>query len=289
MSEVDEAAAAGGPAGPLSTFRNNRTFARSSDQEPALATAAVKRSPRKRTFVKHILPRVQKRFNQYMAESKWCNVPKLTPGLAKLWVQQMSIWTRSAFKTRGHVYANCPHAELRQKLLEVLGEEDIVDPRVGMNHRALLAKSLGRATGQSLADLKRVKPLPTTLVTMNLLYSVADRSWEEGIGLASGMERVLRDSGYFRFEKRRLQRDLKWSDEEVAWFTGHDVADEEHGAVIELLDDYITDDATWDRVEEAIVESGIAWWIMFDGVVDAHKRGIEPLSGVSCKGLSLKF
>lgn len=252
-------------------------------------TASKKRTARRRTFVRDVLPGVQKRFNQYMAESKWVNVPKLTPALAKLWVQQMSLWTRSAFKTRGHVYANCPHAELRQKLMEVLSEEDVVDPRVGMNHRTLLAKSLGRASGQSLADLKRVKPLATTLVTFDLLHAIADRSWEEGIGLASGMERVLRDSGYFRFEKRRLQRDLKWTDDDVAWFTGHDVADEEHGAVIEMLDDYVTDDATWDKVGEAILQAGLAWWIMFDGVVDAHRRGIEPMSGVSCKGLSLKF
>ena len=236
-----------------------------------------------------IRPSIQKRFDQYMAESKWCNVPKLTPGLAKLWVQQMSLWTRSAFKVRGHVYANCPHPLLRQKLLEVLGEEDVKDPRVGMNHRELLATSFGRATGQRLSDLKRVKPLPTTLVTLNVLFGIADRGWEEGIGLASGLERVLRDSGYFGFEKRRFQRDLELSDEEVAWFTGHDAADEDHGAIIDLLDDYIVDDGAWDRVEEAIVESGIAWWIMFDGVVDAYKRKIEPLNGRSCKGLSLNF
>lgn len=236
-----------------------------------------------------VYPAMKKRFEQHMGASKWCNVEKLTPELAKLWVQQLSLWTRSTFKIRGHVYANCPHPELRQKLLEVLTEEDIVDPRVGMNHRMLLASSLGQATGQSIDDLKKVKPLATTLVTFDILFGIADRSWEEGMGVASGLERVLRDGGYFRFERERLQRDLKWSDEQVAWFTGHDVADEEHGAIIELLDNYIDDDRKWDLVEEAVVESAIAWWILFDGVVDAHRQNIAPLKGASCKGLSLHF
>jgi hypothetical protein len=75
----------------------------------------------------------------------------------------------------------------------------------------------------------------------------------------------------------------------VGWFTGHDVADEEHGAIIELLDKYIDDDRTWDLVEEAVAESSIAWWILFDGVVDAHRQGIRPVSGATCKGLSLIF
>ena len=174
-------------------------------------------------------------------------------------------------------------------MLEVLAEEDVEDPRIGMNHRTLLATSLGRATGQTIDDLKKVKPLPTTLVTFDILFGIANRSWEEGIGFASGHERMLRDGGYFRFEKERLQRDLKWSDEEVAWFTAHDVADEEHGAIIELLDKYIEDDRTWDLVEEAAVESSIAWWILFDGVVDAYRQRIEPVTGRSCKGLSLLF
>jgi pyrroloquinoline quinone (PQQ) biosynthesis protein C len=201
----------------------------------------------------------------------------------------MSLWTRTAFKIRGHVYANCPHPKLRQAMLEILKEEDIEDPRVGMNHRQLLATSLGRATGQTLEDLQRVRPLPTTLVTFDILYGIADRSWEEGIAIASGLERVLRDSGYFRLEHDRLKRDLSWSDKDVAWFAGHDVADEEHGSIVEMLDDYIADDVIWDRVEEAIVEGGIAWWILFDGVVDAHRQGIEPVKGRSCKGLSFQF
>ena len=174
-------------------------------------------------------------------------------------------------------------------MLEVLAEEDVEDPRVGMNHRALLITTMGRATGQTLDDLKKVKPLATTLVTFDILFGIANRSWEEGLGLASGLERMLRDGGYFRFEKERLQRDLNWSDEEVGWFSGHDVADEEHGSIIELLDRYIDDDRTWDLVEEAVAESSIAWWILFDGVVDACRQKIEPVRGRSCKGLSLLF
>jgi pyrroloquinoline quinone (PQQ) biosynthesis protein C len=236
-----------------------------------------------------VYPAIKQRFVQYMSESKWVRVALMTPELATLWVQQMSLWTRTAFKIRGHVYANCPHPALRRAMLEILSEEDIEDPRVGMNHRQLLATSLGRATGQTLADLEAVRPLPTTLVTFDILYGIADRSWEEGIAVASGLERVLRDSGYFRFEHDRLKKDLGWTDSDVAWFASHDVADEEHGRVIELLDDYIVDDRAWDRVEEAVVESGIAWWLLFDGIVDAQRQGIAPVEGRSCKGLSFQF
>lgn len=249
-------------------------------------SAAEKRATRR---FADVYPAIKRRFEQYSRESKWMRVSPMTPGLARLWVQQMSLWTRSAFKIRGHVYANCPHPALRRAMLEILSEEDVEDPRVGMNHRQLLATSLGRAAGVTLDDLAAVRPLPTTLVTFDILYGIADRSWEEGIAVASGLERVLRDSGYFRFEHDRLKRDLGWTDADVAWFAGHDVADEEHGSVIELLDNYVTDDRTWERVEEAVVESGIAWWILFDGVVDAERQGIAPVAGRSCKGLSFQF
>ncbi len=232
---------------------------------------------------------VKERCLKYTAASKWHRLPRMTPEIAKLWVQQMSLWTRSIFKMRGHVYAHCPHPKLRQRLLEVVSEEDVVDPRVGMNHRQLLATSLGRASGQTLQDLERVRPLPTTLVTVDLFFGIAKRSWEEGMAVASGHERVVRDSGFFSFEANRLKRDLGWNDRDVAWFTGHDAADEEHGQVVELLNDYVTEDATWDRVEEAIIEAHLAFLILLDGVVDAHDQGIQPVRGASCKGLSFVF
>jgi pyrroloquinoline quinone (PQQ) biosynthesis protein C len=245
-------------------------------------------SPSVRRFA-DVFPAVKETCMKYTAASKWYNLEKLEPDLVKLWIQQLSIWTRSAFKVRGHVYANCPHPELRMAMLEVVGEEDVIDPRVGMNHRQLLATSLGKASGQSIGDLEKVKPLATTLVTFDILYGIANRSWEEGIALASGLERFLQESGYFLYEAKRLQRDLGWSDQEVAWFSGHAEADEEHGQVIELLDKYITDDRKWDAVSEAIIESVIAWWILFDGVLDAYRQGIRPVEGVTCKGFSSVF
>lgn len=249
---------------------------------------SISRSRPARKFA-DVYPAIQERCLKYTTASKWQNIDTMTPGLVRLWVQQMSLWTRSIFKMRGHVYANCPHPALRRKLLEVVSEEDIVDPRVGMNHRQLLATSFGRATGQSLADLEKVRPLATTLVTIDLFHGIANRSWEEGVAIASGHERVLRDSGFFGFEINRMRRDLNWSDEDLAWFTGHDAADEDHGAAIELLDDYIEDDSKWDLVEEAVVESQLAWLILLDGVVDAHRHGIATMAGASCRGLSFSF
>src|SRR5262249_54562356 len=150
-----------------------------------------------------IWPGVHKRCVQYTAESKWQKVEKITPELAKLWVQQMSLWTRTVFKARGYTYAHCPHPEIRRKLYEVLSEEDIVDPRVGMNHRQLLVTSLGKATGQSLADLQNVKPLATTLFTFEMFYNLSSRSWEEGFATSAGHERFLQESGWFAHQAKR--------------------------------------------------------------------------------------
>lgn len=236
-----------------------------------------------------VYPSIKERCAKYTEASKWYNLDKMTPELAKLWVQQVSIWTRTGFKMRGHAYANCPYPELRRVLLEVVMEEDVVDPRVGMNHRQLMATSAGRATGQSLDDLKQVRPLATTLVCFDIFYGVANRSWEEAFAFPSGHERVIRDIGYFKFEANRMKRDLGWGDKDVAWFTGHDDADEDHGKVIELIENYISDDKVWDRIEEAVVEVHLAWLLMLDEIVDAHRYGIAPVTGASCKGLSLAF
>lgn len=221
--------------------------------------------------------------------SRWYNLEKMTPELAKIFVQQLSLWTRSAFKVRGHVIAICPHADLRLTLMEVMGEEDVEDPRIGMNHRQLMAKSLGQASGQSIADLEKVQPLPTTLLTFDTLFNIATRSWVEGVAFTSGTERVMRETGYFRLDAHRFQRDLGWSDEALAWFTDHDVADEEHGALIEQLDKYITDDTDWDRAEEALLQSWTAWWIMLDGCLTAHEQGLKPVKGLTCKALSYYY
>lgn len=232
---------------------------------------------------------IKERCIKYSNASKWYAVDPMTPELAKLWVQQMSIWTRTIFKMRGHVYANCPHPALRLKMLEIVSEEDVVDPRVGMNHRQLLVSSFGKATGQTLAELEGARPLATSLITFDTFFAIANRSWEEGVAIASGHERVLRDCNWFKFEADRFRRDLGWSEEDLAWLTGHDVADEEHGSVVEMLDDYVTDDATWDRVEEAIVEAQLAFLIFLDGCVDAWRHGIRPVKGASCKTISFHF
>jgi pyrroloquinoline quinone (PQQ) biosynthesis protein C len=236
-----------------------------------------------------VYPGILEECIKYMHSTRWYNLEKFEPDLVKLWVTQLSLWTRSAFKSRGHVYANCPHPELRMALLEVVGEEDVVDPRIGMNHRQLLVTSLGAASGQTLAELEAAQPLITTLTTFNLLFGIANRSWVEGMAMASGMERVMQESGYFLHDARRLQRDLNWSDKEVAWFVDHGVADVEHGAVIEKLDKYIVDDQDWDRVGEAIMESWVAWWVMLDGIYAAYTHDIKPVKGLTCKGLSTVF
>lgn len=232
---------------------------------------------------------VKDRCFKYTHASKWYGLERMTPEIAALWVQQMSIWTRTVFKMRGHVFANCPHPDLRRALLEIVSEEDIVDPRVGMNHRQLLISSFGRATGQTLEDLTHARPLATTLIAFEMFFAIADRSWQEGIAVASGHERVLRDSGWFGFEGNRFKRDLGWTDEDLAWFTGHDAADEEHGTLVERLDDYVTDDETWEKVAEAIIQAQLAFLILLDGVVDAAQHGIAPVTGASCKPMSLIF
>ncbi|HSV83346.1 MAG TPA: iron-containing redox enzyme family protein [Ramlibacter sp.] len=242
-----------------------------------------------KTFKKDILPGLIEECTKYMHASKWYNLEKLEPGLVKLWIEQLSLWTRSAFKVRGHVYAHCPHPEIRLALLDVVGEEDVEDPRIGMNHRQLLVTSLGKASGWTLQELENAKPLPALLVTFEILFAVCKRTWIEGIALTAGMERMLQECGYFKLDARRLMRDAGWSEKDVAWFSGHDEADEEHGALIELLDKYITDDAQWELVREAVLEGWMAWWIMLDGVADAYKHGIKPVEGLSSPALSKVF
>lgn len=241
------------------------------------------------TFAKDLLPDLLDECTKYMQESRWYNLEKLDLDLVRFWVPQLSLWTRTTFKMRGLVYAMCPYPDVRMAMLEVVGEEDIVDPRVGMNHRQLMATSLGEACGYTLEDLSNAKPLITTLVTFDILYGITARSWEEGLALTSGLERMLQQNGVFRREAQRLQRDLGWTDAQVAWFTGHDVADEDHGKVVEMLDRYITDEKTWECVRESILEGWVAWWNLYDGVLIAHRQNLKPVTGVSCRGLSTIF
>jgi len=58
---------------------------------------------------KEVFPGILEECIKIMQASKWYQLEKLDPELAKICISQLSLWTRSTFKVRGHVYANCPY------------------------------------------------------------------------------------------------------------------------------------------------------------------------------------
>jgi pyrroloquinoline-quinone synthase len=165
------------------------------------------------------------------------------------------------------MHSNCPFPRERMELAESVYEEET--GRIsGCNlpHPELFIK-FGVAVGLERADMTEGKPLPGTRALIDWFeLSTKQRSFIEAAA-AINLAAEGQVPGAFGPMARRLQQHYGLSEDAVAFWDIHEMADAEHSAVGDnIVVRHATDAATQARVLDALQHSLDAWWQFFDGI-----------------------
>ncbi|HXV80584.1 MAG TPA: iron-containing redox enzyme family protein [Candidatus Binatia bacterium] len=160
---------------------------------------------------------------------------KITTAGARALTTQLGLFIRHRRDCWAHVSANCPHLEVKQKILKHEYGEVIKDEYTEHGHLDLIVRQ-GKALGLSVKETLEVEPLPTTMATLYAWgWMTREKSWLEGLVSLSVTEwanddRLHSDIGgglSSRMAKRWMD-DLGFGWEQMPNFKVHSQADEEH-------------------------------------------------------------
>jgi pyrroloquinoline quinone (PQQ) biosynthesis protein C len=206
----------------------------------------------------------------------------LTPGRAKLFVLQHRLNTRqrnSVLKLR--VATNCPDWDTRIDILKACAQEVIADHEHGGGrpHWQVL-EELGTRIGLRLEEIRSARPIASTeLAWLAWDGLMSNRHWLEGIVANTCAERanvpgygqgVLRERGWFGYERLRWGKLFHLPDDELEFFQLHEQADFEHS---EMGWKAVARFARQLHMEEAVVEACrknlLVWERYLEGIADA--------------------
>lgn len=160
---------------------------------------------------------------------------KITKSGARALTTQLGLFIRHRRDCWAHVSANCPHLEVKQKILKHEYGEVIKDEYSEHGHLDLIVRQ-GKALGLSVKETLEVEPLPTTMAALYAWgWMTREKSWLEGLVSLSVTEwanddRLHSDIGgglSSRMAKRWMD-DLGFGWEQMPNFKVHSQADEEH-------------------------------------------------------------
>ena len=125
----------------------------------------------------------------------------------------------------------------------------------------------GEGIGLHRDDLVHGRPLPATRALIDWFeLSTKQRSFIEAAA-AINLAAEGQVPGAFGPMARRLQEHYDLSEDAVAFWDVHEMADADHSDVGDnIVVRHATDTATQDRVRAALQHSLDAWWLFFDGI-----------------------
>ena len=144
---------------------------------------------------------------------------KMTTERARIYLLQLSLYTRKRRDFWPQVAANCPELEVKQRIMEHEYEELVEDEHSKHGHLDLILRQ-GKEVGLSVEDILQAEPLPTTKAAMYGWFWIArHRPWQESIAASTIAEwtnddRLLGDIGGGNCTRlyRIWQRDLNFND-----------------------------------------------------------------------------
>ena len=192
---------------------------------------------------------------------------KLSGEQMKTFAVQFFLQVREFPRAVSAMHANCPYPKERMELAESVYEEE-TGRLSGCNlpHPELFIR-FGEALGLKRDELVDGRPLPATRALIDWFeLSTKQRSFIEGAA-AINLAAEGQVPGAFGPMARRLQQHYGLSEDAVAFWDIHEVADAEHSDVGDnIVVRHATDAATQARVRDALQHSLDAWWQFFDGI-----------------------
>jgi pyrroloquinoline quinone (PQQ) biosynthesis protein C len=201
---------------------------------------------------------------------------KMTPERARIYLLQLSLYTRRRRDFWPQVAANCPEMEVKQRIMEHEYEELVEDEHSKHGHLDLILRQ-GKEVGLSVSEILEAEPLPTTKAAIYGWFWIArHRPWPESIAASTIAEwtnddRLLGDLGGGNCTRlhRIWQRDLNFTDGQMPNFTAHSKADVKHSDMfIDVLERYVAPGRENDVIETA-KESMDLHRVYFGGMAQA--------------------
>jgi pyrroloquinoline-quinone synthase len=219
-------------------------------------------------FIRDLVARIQAR-RTFGGHPLWHAIAdgKLSREQLQRFAVQFFLQVREFPRAVSAMHANCPFPKERMELAESVYEEET--GRIsGCNlpHPELFIK-FGEAVGLKREDMTEGHPLPGTRALIDWFeLSTKQRSFIEAAA-AINLAAEGQVPGAFGPMARRLQQHYGLSEDAVAFWDVHEMADAEHSAVGDnIVVRHATDAATQKRVLDALQHSLDAWWQFFDGI-----------------------
>jgi pyrroloquinoline quinone (PQQ) biosynthesis protein C len=204
---------------------------------------------------------------------------KMTPERARVYLLQLSLYTRKRRDFWPQVAANCPELEVKQRIMEHEYEELVEDEHSKHGHLDLILRQ-GKEVGLSVEDILQAEPLPTTKAAIYGWFWIArHRPWQESIAASTIAEwtnddRLLGDLGGGNCTRlyKIWQRDLNFSAGQMPNFTAHSKADVKHSDMfIDVLERYVAPGREKDVLDTAR-ESMDLHRVYFGGMAHAMSK-----------------
>jgi pyrroloquinoline quinone (PQQ) biosynthesis protein C len=201
---------------------------------------------------------------------------KMTSARARIYLLQLSLYTRRRRDFWPQVAANCPELEVKQRIMEHEYEELVEDEHSKHGHLDLILRQ-GKEVGLGVNDILEAEPLPTTKAAIYGWFWIArHRPWPESIAASTIAEwtnddRLLGDLGGGNCTRlhKIWQRDLNFTDDQMPNFTAHSKADVKHSDMfIDVLEKYVAHGREKDVLETA-KESMDLHRVYFGGMAQA--------------------
>jgi pyrroloquinoline-quinone synthase len=201
---------------------------------------------------------------------------KLSRPLLGEWVKQHFHYVSHFSQWLGTVYANCPHADAQQFLLENIAEEEGMVGQGGfaaVRHSDLLldfAEACGKSRQEILDAQLNGELLPETLGLQSWCHRQSQRPFVEALsGLIVGLESQV-PVIYAKTTPPLLEK-YGFTDDEVTFFKIHIVADAEHGERgFQIVEQYAATPEQQASCLRLVKEATMMRRLYLDGLYNKH-------------------
>jgi pyrroloquinoline-quinone synthase len=201
---------------------------------------------------------------------------KLSRHLLGEWVKQHYHYVSYFAQWLGAVYANCPHWEVQQFLLENVAEEEGMVGQAGMaavRHADLLldfAEACGKSRKEIIEAQDKGELLAETLGLQSWCFRQSQRPFVEALaGLLVGLESQV-PAIYSKTTPPLIEK-YGFTEEEVTFFRIHIVADQEHGERgFQILEQYATTAEQQAQCVRLVKEATMMRRLYLDGLYNKY-------------------
>ena len=195
--------------------------------------------------------------NRFWEQPMWRGLIEGTLSLpmVKEFARQHGIIPLHNHNYHGRLYVQCPDPKWREMIAEVVYEEGTGRLYAdGVPHNELYYR-FGEGLGISREEMKNASYCPGAVAFKAYFAGMCGKTFLEGVS-AHMLAGEAQGPGYFTGIAEHLKERFGLNDEQVAFWTVHDVADEDHSGIgRQLLEEFARDEADFRLVLRVVRET----------------------------------